>query len=246
MHPFRCIECFTMSLYHLHSIYLATEGEGIFLGTPQVFVRFQGCAVGCLNCDSLETWDFERGKCLSLREVLREIGEKGNDGQIKRVSLTGGDPLHPKHERAVEELLASLKERGYWVNLEAAGTRLVDSIFDGLDFISFDFKTPSTGVATRSENLLRLVDQYAGKFQIKSVVETDEDFQKAHEVYSELKRVRPQVHIPWCLTPSYPFGEDFPRSRFQRVIELNHQAGGPFRVIGQQHKWIFSSTARLV
>ena len=80
---------------NLHSIYRATEGEGVFIGVPQIFVRFQGCAVGCVNCDSKETWDFEENRLFPIENVLTKISLLGGD-EINRVSITGGDPLHPK------------------------------------------------------------------------------------------------------------------------------------------------------
>ncbi len=231
---------------YVNSIYLATEGEGIHIGTPQVFVRFQGCHIGCFNCDSQDTWAFEESSITTLEEVLQEVFRLSGEGQIRRVSITGGDPLHPKNISAVLALIKALKEKRYWVNLEAAGTRLVHEVFDILDFISFDFKTPSTGVVTKIENLIELVDQYSGKFQIKSVVETDADFERAFDKYQELCKAKPKAFFPWCLTPCYNPGENFPRERFQRVLELNCAAGGPFRVIGQQHKWIFGAEKKRV
>lgn len=226
-----------MSRYFINAIYRATEGEGIWVGTSQVFVRFQGCSIGCLNCDSKDTWEFVQDGALSLESVLEQISQCALQGAIKRVSITGGDPLHPKHEKAVLELVRALKERRYFVSLEAAGTRIVDGLFDLLDYINFDYKTPSTGVKTRLELIEKLQSQYQGKFQVKAVVENDQDFNDVFAAYQSINEKNP-INFPWCLTPAYNLGEDFPQKRFARVIELNEKAGGVFRVIGQQHKWI--------
>ena len=45
-----------MNHCYINSVYRATEGEGIFVGRVQIFVRFQGCNVKCINCDSKDTW----------------------------------------------------------------------------------------------------------------------------------------------------------------------------------------------
>ena len=67
-----------MSLIHrLNSIYPATEGEGVHIGTPQIFVRYQGCKVGCLNCDSRDTWAFRGGNILTTAEVIEQLKEHG-------------------------------------------------------------------------------------------------------------------------------------------------------------------------
>ena len=90
---------------NINSIYMATEGEGIHIGKPQIFVRFQGCTVGCLNCDSKETWDFN-SSLRSFESVVDQVEEEAGKypHRIKRISITGGDPLHPKHTQAVEKL----------------------------------------------------------------------------------------------------------------------------------------------
>lgn len=230
-----------MSLLNINAIYRTTEGEGIHIGTPQVFVRFQGCTIGCVNCDSKETWDFS-GHQKTMNEVLEAvekesviISESGVKRRIQRVSITGGDPFHPKHESSVLELSRILKGKGYFVNVEAAGTRIVDQIFDIIDFVSFDVKTPSTGVKTSEKLLQRLIDQYATKSQIKSVISDQKDFEFIYDLFYRLGQ--PQ-NIPWVLTPCYEPHEEFPKERFIAILKWNEEFGSPFRVIGQQHKWI--------
>ena len=226
--------------FGVHSIYSATEGEGIHIGIPQIFVRFQGCNIGCLNCDSKETWDFS-GQKLSLDDVLTQVEEEAGKYpfRLKRVSITGGDPLHPKHAPAVELLTKELKKRGYFINIEAAGTRVVDSIFDFVDLISFDVKTPSTGVVTNKKLIEKIFTQYGKKAQIKSVISDKKDFEYIFDLFSGLNEAFDyKIETPWVLTPCYEPNEEFPKERFIEVMNLNQAFGSPFRVIGQQHKWI--------
>lgn len=218
--------------YSINSIYRATEGEGIFIGTPQVFVRFQGCAVGCINCDSLETWEFVAPN-MTLDSVLDAILVESKS-YIKRISITGGDPLHPKNEKQVLELTKELKRQGYFVNIEAAGTRCVDTVFDELDFISFDFKTPSTGVKFNEKVFEKFINKYSNKSQIKAVIADQRDF----NAYFELAQKYKKNDNNWVITPCYEPNEDFPLSRFKKIIDINEQTGSLFRVIGQQHKWL--------
>ena len=43
--------------------YVTVNGEGHFIGTPAIFVRFMGCHVGCVWCDAMSTWpDPKSGK----------------------------------------------------------------------------------------------------------------------------------------------------------------------------------------
>jgi 7-carboxy-7-deazaguanine synthase len=233
-----------MTTLLINSIYRATEGEGIHIGIPQIFVRFQGCHVGCVNCDTKETWDFDPAYTRSLDEVMEEI-ETLSQNLIKRVSVTGGDPLHPSHVPSLIELLSDLKRRGYYVNIEAAGTRLVPEVFDVVDFVSYDYKTPSTTVKASKELLLKFVEAYGAKAQIKAVISDKKDFEATYDALHFVKAAGLTVP-PWCLTPCFEPDEPFPMNRFQMVVKLNENFGLPFRVIGQQHKWVYGAETRFV
>lgn len=235
-----------MSHYAINAIYRASEGEGVHIGTPQVFVRFQGCAIGCVNCDSIDTWDFNGGERLTLEQVLSQVITEGGD-QLRRVSITGGDPLHPKIYPQVLELARTLKRKGYWINIEAAGTRVMDELFDIIDYVSFDYKTPSTGVRTNPNMIVRMAEQFPRKFQIKSVIENRADFDdtvKAREhVQAQLKDTEA---FPWVLTPAFNLGESMPFDRILNVITWNEEENTGFRVITQQHKILHGSEKKRV
>lgn len=222
----------------INSIYRATEGEGVFIGHPQVFVRTQGCSVGCLNCDSKDTWEFKEELAQSLEQILDRVSTQSLRGKIKRISITGGDPLHPSQIVALVALIKELKARRFFVNIEAAGTRIIHEVFDQLDYISFDVKTPSTGVETSYSLVKDLIEQYPGKFQVKSVIENRKDFDYVLELKEKLASDNVNVDFNWVLTPAYNLQEEFPQERFCQVIDWNEQEGLQFRVIGQQHKWI--------
>lgn len=230
----------------INDIYRATEGEGVFIGRSQVFVRFQGCAVGCLNCDSMDTWSFDEVAAINLEEIFERVLEETYQGKINWISITGGDPLHPKHVPSVVMLTKFLKEKGFKINIEAAGTRVVEEVFDELDYISYDLKTPSTGVRTRLSLIEKMAKQYAGKFQVKAVINDRKDFEYALASYLELKSSLGDIDFPWVLTPCFEPGEEFPMQRFIEIQDWNQLEGGPFRVIGQQHKWIYGADKKSV
>ena len=230
----------------INSIYRATEGEGIFLGRPQIFVRYQGCNIGCVNCDSKDTWSFEEGEKLDLELIINKVFDEGYFGKIKNVSITGGDPLHPKHVPHVIELVKKLKELDYYINIEAAGTRIVPEIFDLVDFISYDLKTPSTKVTTPIELIVRMNQEYAGKFQVKAVIQDKVDFEYTLKAMELVKSKSEKLNFSWVLTPSYNTEEEFPMLRFINIQQWNEENGGFFRVIGQQHKWIFGPDQKQV
>ncbi len=222
----------------INSIYKAIEGEGVHIGTSQIFVRYQGCAIGCVNCDSMDTWDFSNNSIQSLTKILDTVDDI-SAGKIHRVSITGGDPLHPKHVPSVVQLVEQFRLRNYFINIEASGMRVVPEVFDKVDFISFDFKTPSTGVKTPIRNLVRLCEEYEGRFQIKAVIEDEADFMACFYAYEDLQKQTLKMDFPWCLTPAFSPGESFNQERFVKIMDLNQEFDSRFRVIGQQHKWVY-------
>ena len=228
----------------INSIYAGVEGEGVRIGTGQIFVRFQGCRLGCHNCDSKDTWAFKSSWERPLAAVVEDI-ETLSEGESGWVSITGGDPLDIRHREGVIALLKILRQKGFRINLEAAGNSIVPDIFDLCDHLAFDYKTPSTGVVTDHRLILRLCREYGGKFQVKSVARDEKDIRSAYLARREVRQtLGSPLPFTWCLTPAWEREEDFPQQRFENILEKNRRLGNPFRVIGQQHKWIYGPQRR--
>ncbi len=91
----------------------------------------------------------------------------------------------------------------------------------------------------------KVIEQYGTKAQIKSVIADKKDFEYTFDVFSTLmEKLDHKLDTPWVLTPCYEPGEEFPRDRFIEILDLNEKFGSPFRVIGQQHKWIYGPDKR--
>lgn len=218
---------------NIHSIYPATEGEGVRIGTPQVFVRFQGCAVGCVNCDSRETWNFKKHNEYTIGKLVNTILSY----DLKWTSITGGDPLDKHHRDDVLQLIKELKSHGQKINIEVTGLSIDLEIFELADFISFDIKTPSTGVSADKALLIRFIENYGDKSQIKAVIQTKADFEYAYDFYLHCKEVAASTN--WVMTPACSSISPLSMKNFEWILEENQRKGACFRVIGQQHKWVF-------
>ena len=106
-------------MYDLVEIFESLQGEGRNMGRPCVFVRFAGCNLACPWCDT----DVAKRFSSSLDDLVAEIGQY----KPKSVVLTGGEPTLVKE---MPELVAALKERGYWIAVETNGT-------DDADWLGF-------------------------------------------------------------------------------------------------------------
>ena len=97
--------------YEIAEIFESLQGEGRNTGRPCVFVRFAGCNLGCPWCDT----DFSRRFELSLEDLVNEV----SGHRARSVVLTGGEPTIRK---GMPELVATLKEAGFWIAVETNGT----------------------------------------------------------------------------------------------------------------------------
>ena len=57
----------------ISEIFSSLQGEGPYLGTKQIFVRFGRCNMHCVYCDELEKMKEERFVVYSLEELLSQV-----------------------------------------------------------------------------------------------------------------------------------------------------------------------------
>lgn len=95
--------------------FVSVQGEGLLAGTPSTFVRFTGCNLRCVWCDSPATSWSPEGTPATVDELVA-FCTRGP----RHVVVTGGEPL--LYAEAVE-LVARLRERDHHVTVETAGTR---------------------------------------------------------------------------------------------------------------------------
>lgn len=67
----------------INEIFYSLQGEGFYVGTPAVFVRFSGCNLKCDFCDTRH----EEGTFLSDEEIVKEVCRY----PCRMVILTGGN-----------------------------------------------------------------------------------------------------------------------------------------------------------
>jgi 7-carboxy-7-deazaguanine synthase len=96
-------------------IFNSIQGEGIWMGTPSVFVRLSGCNLRCSWCDTpYASWKPE-GPVLGLEEIVSKVKAFGS----RHVVLTGGEPMLFE---PIVELASKLRELEHVITIETAGT----------------------------------------------------------------------------------------------------------------------------
>ena len=103
----------TPCMLQLAEIFYSIQGEGMWTGTPAVFVRLAGCNLACDFCDT----DYSTKFFASVDEVVEKVRELGGDCPM--VILTGGEPLAQAETAA---LIEALRRDGRRVHIESNGT----------------------------------------------------------------------------------------------------------------------------
>jgi len=122
-------------------IFSSIQGEGIFAGAKQVFVRFKACNMRCAYCD--EPRD-TTSRVISPLQAITEIRFlEETKGVHHSVSLTGGEPL--LYSDFLAPFLKILKKEAKKTYLETNGTlpEELSKVVDLVDIIAMDFKLPS-------------------------------------------------------------------------------------------------------
>jgi len=230
-------------------VFSSIQGEGIYIGRRQIFVRLQNCNLACSYCDTPRS----NGPCRF--ETVPGSGEFSNtpnpvscrwlrdlvDSLITvvphhSISITGGEPL--LHAAFLKRWLPSL-ENDLPVHLETNGT-LPDALADVIEFvdvIAMDVKLPSaTGLAPRYDEHRRFLKAASAREAFVKVVfgddTPDDELLLAAEIVQSV-----DACLPFVLQPVTGNGGNAPsRQRIISAAALVASVLPNVLVIPQAHK----------
>jgi organic radical activating enzyme len=233
----------------LIEIYASLQGEGVYVGHPMIFVRFQECALHCRFCDTpasfivhpefkLETTPFSAHfrwvpnpiPPSQLDKVLQPFGDLP-------ITLTGGEPL-----QQADFIAAWLKKRKTRskVLLETNGVLPIalEKVLDQVDTISMDIKLPSvTGMKEFWREHVEFLKLARRKeLYIKVVVSEDTDREELNQAISIVEKQAP--HTPFILQPVTPtenYDAKIVPSKLKELYNISAQRLSDVRVIPQVH-----------
>ena len=119
-------------MYRINEIFYSLQGEGYHSGTPAVFVRFSGCNLRCVFCDT----QHQNGEIMSLQEVVDEVNKYP---AAPLLVLTGGEPSLFIDEAFVAELKQQTRKT---IAIETNGTRPLPK---NLDWVTLSPKSAFDG-----------------------------------------------------------------------------------------------------
>ena len=123
-----------LTALNINEMFETIQGEGAYTGIPSIFVRLQGCPVGCPWCDTKHTWEIKPQLATSADQVIAKSAESetffvsdesdllaqfATQGYVaKHVVITGGEPCMYD----LRPLTALLHDKGYTTQIETSGT----------------------------------------------------------------------------------------------------------------------------
>lgn len=117
----------------VNEIFETIQGEGVYTGVPSIFLRLQGCPVGCAWCDTKHTWEVEACGQVALVDVINKKQDSNtwsnttisdliiyfqSHWTAKHVVITGGEPCIYD----LTDLTTQLEQNGFSCQIETSGT----------------------------------------------------------------------------------------------------------------------------
>lgn len=158
---------------YLDEVFLSIQGEGVWVGERQAFVRFSGCGLDCAYCDSqrarrlASACAYRTARGDTVFEANPVHGERltamvmslADPRSIHSLSVTGGEPL--LQHAFLQRWLPEIRGRGYRIYLETAGTlpERLETVIGCVDFCAMDIKLPSaTGLRSYMDEHRRFLN----------------------------------------------------------------------------------------
>lgn len=222
----------------ISEIFLSYQGEGPFTGSRQLFVRFYGCNLDCVYCDTF----LEKYKSFSKESLLGKVLDFGDD--YNELTLTGGEPL--LSAGFLREFLPLFrKHKTARVYLETNGTLPdeLEKIIDDVDVIAMDLKLSSSSGSLKS--LWRPHKKFIGlavhkELIVKAVVTdstTIDDIKKMSRILAETTG-----DFSVILQPVTPVGDlaNEPDAEMLAYFKgyIRKETGKEPRIVGQVHKYL--------
>lgn len=203
----------------LTEIYRSIQGESTWAGLPCTFIRFTGCHLRCVWCDT--AYAFHGGEKWTVGGVLDRVAELA----VPLVEITGGEPLLHKGCPVLAECLL---ERGYTVLCETSGALPIGLLPPEVVKI-MDLKCPGSGESERND--WSNIDALSPRDEVKFVLADRADYEWSRDVVRRY-RLPQRCH---AVLFSTVFGGPAPRD----VVDWILEDGLEVRFQLQMHKYIW-------
>lgn len=242
----------------LIEVFSSIQGEGTQIGQRQVFIRFVGCNLSCVYCDTnlginaatcrmeltpgrLDFQELRNPVDMKIVIELLKRWESGWPGVHHSISLTGGEPL--LHVDILHQWLPQLREI-LPIHLETNGVlhSALSRVVNHIDQISMDIKIPSSSGETslwdHHREFLETAAAADADISAKVVVNSATEHWEIQRAAEMIAAVSPD--IPMIIQPetSEELSIKISSLALLELQEIASEAIRNVRVIPQTHRFI--------
>ena len=211
-------------------VFDSVQGEGLYLGEKQIFVRFFNCNLSCTYCDT----KLDRFTEYEPKELFEEI--RLYRDKYHSISFTGGEPL--LYVDFLKDIFKFTSRHGHRHYLETNGTLFseLEEIIDHIDIIAMDLKFPSSAGMGNLWQLHRKFLTIASRKEVflKAIIcqaTYEEDLKEALAI---IKEVSPASVL--VLQPNNFENQSVLQEKLSDFREIANEQGVTTCVIPQIHK----------
>jgi organic radical activating enzyme len=210
----------------IKEIFTSIQGEGLYVGEKQIFVRFCKCNLNCNYCDT--DFKIKNAKEYSTFELF-EILKKN---PVQTVSFTGGEPL--LEVEFLKELFSNFDlDKKIYLETNGICYDELSQIIDFVDVVSMDIKlnsaTKQKNRFSDNEKFLKIANQKEAF--IKVVFDENITVDEIDEVV-KLAKINENIIV---LQPKMPMNKDF---CFEKIFDEFYLKYKNIRLIPQVHKFL--------
>jgi len=235
-----------MQKEHIREIFSSTQGEGIYTGVRQIFIRFPLCNLNCIYCDTpsrdlpgycnVETKpgseNFKKIKNPLSDENISEIILNLKTYDLHSITLTGGEPL--LYPGFIKEL-KNFVDIPLYLETNSTLPKNAKKIKTCVDFVAADIKIEYPEFYEKTLGTLKILKDK--NLFVKIVVLPGTESKTIEKVAKDLKNH--DLDVPLVLQPVTPHGEVKEKPNTKKILNLADTCGkylSDVRIVPQVHK----------
>lgn len=193
-----------MAKAFLKEIFDSIQGEALYIGQKQLFIRFCGCNLNCSYCDT----NFEKDANFIVHDLNKTFHNPVNSNELKEIvdnfstqtiSLTGGEPL--LYADFLSEFLTLLKNKKIYLETNGTLVEELEKVISFVDVVSMDIKlfcsTMQKNEFEKNRKFIEVAKKFEKEIFVKIVL--DKNYSKT-ELLEAINLVK-EFDIPLIIQP---------------------------------------------